>query len=105
MNGRPIEITQDVAVKVKKQTEMDAMKEPLCPATDVRLVVLSSATYSLLIRSTSYYRLWSPSERSPNDSKRSRQSLPSAQTVEENSGASLVPSLPPYLTSLLQPPS
>ncbi|ORY63660.1 checkpoint protein Hus1/Mec3 [Leucosporidium creatinivorum] len=37
--GRSLEITQDVGVKVKKQAEVDAMKEPLCPTPDVNILL------------------------------------------------------------------
>ncbi|GAA6053127.1 hypothetical protein JCM3770_002866 [Rhodotorula araucariae] len=35
--GKPLEITQDVAVKVKKAAEIDQLKEPLCPPPEVLL--------------------------------------------------------------------
>lgn len=37
--GRPVTITQDVAVNVKKQSEVEALKEPLCPAPDVNILL------------------------------------------------------------------
>ncbi|KAK4051962.1 Checkpoint protein hus1 [Microbotryomycetes sp. JL221] len=37
--GRMLEITQDVAVRVKTLTEMQAMKEPLCPTPDVNILL------------------------------------------------------------------
>lgn len=35
-NGRLLEITQDVGVKVLKLSDVESMKEPLCPAPEVR---------------------------------------------------------------------
>ncbi|KAM0749484.1 cell cycle checkpoint [Meredithblackwellia eburnea MCA 4105] len=37
--GRSVSITHDVSVVVKKQSEVDAMKEPLCPAPDVNILL------------------------------------------------------------------
>ncbi|KAL8276507.1 hypothetical protein RQP46_011108 [Phenoliferia psychrophenolica] len=37
--GRSVTITHDVGVKVKKQSEVDALKEPLCPAPDVNILL------------------------------------------------------------------
>ncbi|KAM0786318.1 hypothetical protein ACM66B_001793 [Microbotryomycetes sp. NB124-2] len=37
--GRQLEITQDVAVRVKTLSEMQAMKEPLCPTPDVNILL------------------------------------------------------------------
>ena len=38
--GKRLEITQDVFVKVKKLEDVELLKEPLCPAPDVRLLSL-----------------------------------------------------------------
>ncbi|BGP17888.1 hypothetical protein JCM10213_000966 [Rhodosporidiobolus nylandii] len=37
--GKRLEITQDVAVKVKKAAEIELLKEPLCPAPEVVLLL------------------------------------------------------------------
>ncbi|GAA5878625.1 hypothetical protein JCM8547_003848 [Rhodosporidiobolus lusitaniae] len=37
--GKRLEITQDVAVKVKKAAEIELLKEPLCPQPDVILLL------------------------------------------------------------------
>jgi len=39
--GKRLEITQDVFVKVKKLEDVEQLKEPLCPAPDVRLHLAS----------------------------------------------------------------
>ncbi|GAA5985845.1 hypothetical protein JCM11641_005318 [Rhodosporidiobolus odoratus] len=39
--GKRLEITQDVAVKVKKAAEIELLKEPLCPTPDVILLLPS----------------------------------------------------------------
>ena len=39
--GKRLEITQDVFVKVKKLEDVEQLKEPLCPAPDVRRALAS----------------------------------------------------------------